>query len=87
MLEELTTKEKVVGLKQTRRAVLEGRGQKVFVACDAEERLRGPLLAACQRNGVPVEEGWTMKQLGQACGIAVRTAAVAIVAANAFFTE
>ena len=80
MLEELTAKEKVVGLKQTRRAVLEGNAEKVFVACDAESRLSAPLLALCESTGIEAESCWSKKQLGCACGIDVSTAAAAILA-------
>ena len=80
MLSELTAKEKVVGLKQTRRAILEGTAEKVFVACDAESRLRAPLLLLCESTGIQTEAHWTMKELGKACGIDVATAAAAIVA-------
>ena len=80
MLSELTATEKVVGLKQTRRAIEEGRAAKAFVACDAESRLREPLMLLCKTSGVPSEVHWTMKELGKACGIAVGTAAAAILA-------
>ena len=80
MLSELTATEKVVGLKQTRRAIEEGEARKVYVACDAESRLREPLILLCKTTGVPSEVHWTMKELGKACGIAVGTAAAAILA-------
>ena len=78
--EALTAKEKVVGLKQTRRAVLAGQAAKVYLACDAEERLTAPLLESCCAAGIPVETEWTMRRLGKACGIEVGTAAAAILA-------
>ena len=36
MLEELSSKDKVVGLKQVQRAVSAGRAGRVFLACDAD---------------------------------------------------
>ena len=36
MLEELSTAQKVVGVKQSLRALREGRARKVFLACDAD---------------------------------------------------
>ena len=71
MAGELTAKEKVVGLKQTRRAVTQGTARQVYLACDADPALTEPLLALCRE---------TMQQLGRVCGIAVAAAAVAIVA-------
>ncbi|MBE6972055.1 MAG: 50S ribosomal protein L7ae-like protein [Ruminococcaceae bacterium] len=78
--EALTAKEKVVGLKQTRRAVSAGQAIKVYLACDAEERLTNPLLESCRNAGIPVETEWTMRRLGKACGIEVGTAAAAVLA-------
>ena len=45
MAGELTAKEKVVGLKQTRRAVTQGTARQVYLACDADPALTEPLLA------------------------------------------
>ena len=42
-MEALAGKEKVVGLKQVRRAVAAGRVRKVFLACDADPRLTEPV--------------------------------------------
>ena len=80
MLTELTAKDKVVGLKQTRRALAAGQATRVFLARDADPRITEPLEAICGLAGVPVEDGHTMAELGSACGIAVGTAACAILA-------
>ena len=47
MLEELSSKDKVVGLKQVQRAVSAGRAGRVFLACDADSRLTRPLEGRC----------------------------------------
>ena len=80
MLKELTAKKKVVGLKQTRRAVTEGFAEKVYVARDADPALTEPLLHLCRSKGVCAEEVRSMKELGQACAISVGTAAAAVLA-------
>ena len=80
MLEELSSKDKVVGLKQVQRAVSAGRAGWVFLACDADPRLTQPLEGRCREGGVPVAGGHTMAQLGRACGIDVPTAAAALLA-------
>ena len=80
MLKELTAKKKVVGLKQTRRALTEGCAEKVYVARDADPALTEPLIELCRSVGVSTAEGWTMKELGRACGIQVGTAAAAVLA-------
>ena len=77
MLEELSSKDKVVGLKQVQRAVSAGRAGRVFLACDADPRLPEPMEALCRASGIDVVTDYTMAQLGRACSIAVGTAAAA----------
>ena len=80
MLEGLAAKDKVTGLKQTRRALNAGRARLVYLACDADPWLTEPLRALCDQLGVSVVEGHTMQALGRAAGISVGTAAVALLA-------
>ena len=80
MLEGLAAKEKVTGLKQTRRAVIAGRAVLVYLACDADPWLTEPLRLLCRQQNVSGEEGHTLQQLGRAAGISVGTAAVALLA-------
>ena len=70
---ELTAKGKVVGLKQTRRAIIQGIAAHVYLACDAD-----PLRALCAEKAIPCDSSMTLRQLGTACGIAVPAAAVAV---------
>ena len=77
-MERLSGSEQVVGLKQVRRAVTEGRVNLVFLACDADPRLTESLEALCNEHSVSVVWDYTMAQLGKACGIAVGTAAAAV---------
>ena len=77
---ELAAMKKVVGLKQTRRAVTEGCAEKVYVARDADPALTEPLLQICRSMGVCAVEVRSMKELGRACAIAVGTAAAAVLA-------
>ena len=65
MLTELASREKVIGVKQSARAIRDGRAQRVFLACDADELVLEPIRSAC--GSLPVEEGYTMAQLGRAC--------------------
>lgn len=80
MLEELKSKPKVVGGKQTRRAVLDGRARRVYLAQDADPRFTQPVEALCAEHGVPVEWVCSMRELGSACGIAVSSAVAALLA-------
>ena len=79
MLPQLATAPKVVGVKQTRRAVQTGAAVTVFVARDAEKRAVSPVLDACEQAGLTVVWAETMAELGTACGIEVSAAAAAIV--------
>ena len=42
MLTELATQEKVVGVKQSRKAIREGRAKRVYLACDADPAITEP---------------------------------------------
>lgn len=76
VLTELASREKVSGAKQSARAIRDGRAKRIFLACDADKMVTDPIRRAC--GSLPIEEGYTMAQLGRACGIAVGTAVVAI---------
>ena len=78
MLNELQTKNKVVGIKQLRKALTDGRAAKVFVAQDADPKLTDPIRETCRTGGVPIEDVDTMLRLGQACGIEVGAAVAAL---------
>lgn len=77
MLGNLEKTAKVVGLKQTKKAVKEGLAVKVYLARDAEERVLRPIYELCRESSVPVEMADSMDELGAACGIEVGAAAVA----------
>ena len=79
MLSELKTVQHVAGLKQTIRAVRSGKAKRVFLARDADPMLTGPLRQLCEERGISVVEGHSMKELGEAGGIAVGAAAMAVV--------
>ena len=48
---ELAVKEKVVGLKQVRRALHQHTARRVYLACDADPRLIQPLRELCSQEG------------------------------------
>jgi large subunit ribosomal protein L7A len=77
MLAELTNAEKVVGAKQVKRALKDGRAKKLFWAENADPRVLQPLVQDAVRKHIPLEQVGTMKALGEACGISVG-AAVAV---------
>ena len=78
MIAELNSANKVVGAKQVRRALNDGRARKVFLAADADPRVTEPLAQLAPEKSVPVEELASMKELGAACGISVGSAVAAL---------
>ena len=82
MLEELRSAEKVIGVKQSRRAVRDALAQQVFLACDADPALTDPLAEQCCDAQIPVSREFTMKELGQAAGIHVGAAVVTVLKQN-----
>ena len=79
MLNELTRADKVVGVKQVRRALANGQAKRLYLAKDADPQLTGPLERQAAERGVEVVWADTMKALGKACGIAVGAAVAAAV--------
>ncbi len=77
MISKLKTDAKVVGIKQSRKAIQEGRAAHVFLADDADPCVIEPLEALSVEHQVPVEHVPAMRTLGSACGISVG-AAVAV---------
>lgn len=74
-----SAKKKIVGTKQTLKALEKGLAKKVFIASDAEQHVVKPLLRYCQEKGIPVVTIDTMKDLGKACGIEVGCASAALI--------
>ena len=75
MIPELSGSNKVVGAKQVKRALKDGRAVRLYMAMDADPRLLQPLVQEAVNRRV--SQVPTMKELGQSCGIAVG-AAVAV---------
>lgn len=68
---------KIVGLKQTLKAVETGVARVVYIARDADERLTKGLREKCAERGVEVVMVPSMAELGRLCGIEVGAAAAA----------
>ncbi len=77
-LEDLKTAAFVVGMKETERAIEKGEASSVFIASDCDERISAPLAEACRLSDIPVNQDFTKKDLGRACGIKVKAAAACI---------
>ena len=77
MIPELSGSNKVVGAKQVRRALRDGRAARLYMALDADPRLLQPLVQEAVNRQVPVVQVSSMKELGTSCGIAVGASAAA----------
>lgn len=77
-LQILKDSKKVVGTKQTTRALKEDAVEQIFIANDAEEHIVQSIISLSQEKGVEVVFVDTMKDLGKACNIQVKAACVAL---------
>lgn len=77
MLKDLQSGKKVSGVKQSRRVLRDGLARTVYLARDADPAL-APLRELCREADVPVDEHYAMRELGQAAGIQVGAAVVAL---------
>lgn len=77
MLSKLSESPKVVGAKQTKRALAGGTAVAVYLAENADPRVTDAIRDLCLECDVPVHDVPTMKELGLACGIAVGAAVAA----------
>lgn len=77
MLSELKTKSKVIGVKQSLKAVKAGHALRVYLAEDADPALLDPIRSHCAAEQIDTVAVESMAMLGQACGIDVG-AAVAV---------
>ena len=77
-MKDLQKTPKLVGVKQSRKALLEGTVAFLFVAKDAQPSLVEPLVELARQKEVPIEWVDSMKSLGEACSVKVGAAAVAV---------
>ena len=80
MLSELHSAHKVIGVKQTKKAIKDGKAAMVYVALDAEQRVLRPIYDLCRIWMFQMEEVTTMAELGDAVGIDVGAAVVTVLA-------
>ena len=78
MLEKLKNSSKVVGTRRLLRAVQAGEIAEAYIAMDADLFIVRQVRQACTEAGVRLNEVETMKELGRACGVEVKTASAGI---------
>lgn len=71
--------ERVIGVKQTIRAVQQKTVKIIYIANDARQDLTLDLRSIAKKNGIPIVEVDSMKKLGLNCGISVGAASVGII--------
>lgn len=72
------TGEKVVGIKQTVKALKNNQGKVLYVAKDADNKLIEPIIELAKSNSLQVVFVDTMKELGNLCSIDVSAATALI---------
>ncbi len=73
------TRIKVVGTKQTQKAIEKDQAMVVYVASDAEERVVSPIIRLCEEKNLELVLVDSMSELGKACGIKVGAATAATI--------
>ena len=78
MLDEVRSRNIVIGMRRCMKTISAGREDKAFVAGDVAPQMTKSILASCKENGVPVELVRSKAELGRACRIDV-DASVAVI--------
>ena len=68
----------VIGTRRLVRAVLTGEISEVYLAADADLFILRQVKEACNSMNVRIGEVESMKKLGEACGVEVKTASAGI---------
>lgn len=79
MPSRLNKSRKVVGAKQTLKAIEAGEAELVYFAQDADEHVIGPIRRECEASGVDIVEVESMTMLGKACSIEVGAAVASVI--------
>ena len=69
---------KTVGAKQTLKAMKRNEVIHLYIAKDCDEQVVAPLVEASEGAHIPVDRTYTMAELGVACHIKVKAAAVGL---------
>ena len=78
-LAEISRRTMVVGTKQLKKAVTNGRAKRVYLAGNADPAITEPIEVMCQQYHIECAWVPNMLDLGKACGIEVGAAAAAAV--------
>ena len=79
MLDELKNSKKLVGIKQSLKAIDKDIVLKLFIAKDADPALTGVVKDLYEKKGIDIEFIETSIELGKACGINIGAACAVII--------
>ena len=68
---------KVVGVKQTLKAIRQGRAVLVYLAEDADSFVSVPVISTCEEHGIRLEYVSSKSELGRLCHVDVPSAVAA----------
>lgn len=77
-LEDLRSAKKCVGVKQTIKALESNSAALVFIAGDADRQMTAEVIALCLVKDIEICRVASRAELGDACGIEVGAAVVAV---------
>lgn len=78
MTERLEDDKKVVGLNQVKRSISAATVSVVYIAEDADKKVKDEISSLCEKEQIPIIKVDTMKDLGDACGIDINAATAAL---------
>lgn len=78
MTQRLNCDDKVVGLKQVKRAISVSQAHTVFIAEDADKEITDDVLKFCKDKDIQIVHVDNMDKLGKACGIDINAAVAAL---------
>lgn len=77
MLEASSGKHFMIGAKQVKNAIREGKVTKVYIASDCDPAVRRPVEKAAAEHELHIVHIPTRKELGEMCGIDVKASCAA----------
>ena len=67
-----------VGLKQSKKAVMNGEAKMIYVAHDADRNIKETFEKLCKKAKIEADSSYSLAQLGELCSIDVGAAVVAV---------
>jgi len=67
-----------VGLKQSKKALLNGEAEMIYLAHDADRNIKETFEKLCKKSKITADMQYSLAQLGELCSIDVGAAVVAV---------